>query len=718
MKQQITLKYYRNKNNNMTIKDIVFNTNDVRWENHIDCNYFTSWDPYIRIFPKHGWKIHISCFFDNYNEILDKVANFCLNNSISFKFINNRSILNYSISKNANRSESGKFITLYPHNQAEFVDTIRKLYPILKFYGGPYILSDKRYLDCKVLYYRYGSFTIENTMIFKDGIVQDERLPYYVENPYICDPLHENILEGDQDTYLTSHYDEIEPLLYSNGGGIYNAKYVLTDEEVILKEARPYIGISEQNTCIQSRIRESKFLKVLSSTNSCPQLLDEFYEWEHFFICVKKIDGISLHEYIEKNALLFVDPNDKEEVKNRSRVLKDIVISILETVQEIHEKSIVINDISVSNIMLNRNNDVFFVDFEDAYFLNEMWGKKFQIKHQFIEDKRIQNLDDFKKDFHKIGYIIMSLFSNSNYLLKYNHNGGCSLSNFKVFCERYNLSYDILKVVDHLISGDYESIDQVINLLRNNRDVKVNDECDINSLLERYSNEKSLVYCNYFSTAILLDLMNVKKFTIVNHLYNQLNNSVENYRNKNVAALIEGLEINNLKFDIYHGQLLSILVHLFLYSRTKKEEYLQIIKTNLLTIIEKDLNEQNFLVEDNLAIPYMTHTAGLASIIIAFLNFEKNVKLQGYLDAILKSLSNSFTKDMSYINGLAGLTDVFLTAYAFTQNKDWLNQSISNLKVMLLCEENIDPELDNDTFEEGSAGRYFVYNKAYQLINK
>ncbi|MGX7168707.1 hypothetical protein [Facklamia hominis] len=64
------------------------------------------------------------------------------------------------------------------------------------------------------------------------------------------------------------------------------------------------------------------------------------------------------------------------------------------------------------------------------------------------------------------------------------------------------------------------------------------------------------------------------------------------------------------------------------------------------------------------------------------------------------------------------MTDVFLTAYAFTQNKDWLNQSISNLKVMLLCEENIDPELDNDTFEEGSAGRYFVYNKAYQLINK
>lgn len=63
------------------------------------------------------------------------------------------------------------------------------------------------------------------------------------------------------------------------------------------------------------------------------------------------------------------------------------------------------------------------------------------------------------------------------------------------------------------------------------------------------------------------------------------------------------------------------------------------------------------------------------------------------------------------------MTDVFLTAYALTQNKDWLNQSISNLKVMLLCEENIDPELDNDTFEEGSAGRYFVYNKAYQLIN-
>lgn len=189
--------------------------------------YHTSWDPFIRIFQNHGWKIHISCFHDNFNDILEKVSNYCFKNDISFKFVNSQEVLQWLLSKNANRSESGKFMTIYPFNKVEFTKIVRELYPLLKKYNGPYILSDKRYLDSKVIYYRYGIITSKidnNIMKFPEGELEDKRVPFYIQPKYVNDPLEENTLSNLNDStenILTTNYKDIEAIHFSNGGGIY-----------------------------------------------------------------------------------------------------------------------------------------------------------------------------------------------------------------------------------------------------------------------------------------------------------------------------------------------------------------------------------------------------------------------------------------------------------------------------------------------------------------
>lgn len=210
-------------------------------------NVFTFWNPDKSKVPKQGWKIHISCFFNNYQEILDIVTEYCFKHQISFKYVNNKKILLYLLSKNANRSESGKFITIYPECDQTFAKVVRELYQKLKYFEGPYILSDKRYLDAKVIYYRYGSNTEDNAMVFKEGQLKDERLPYYREIPYVNDPLTENTVEDNVETYLEKNYNDIKPIVFSNAGGIYEATYN-KKQSVILKKARPFIGISEANT--------------------------------------------------------------------------------------------------------------------------------------------------------------------------------------------------------------------------------------------------------------------------------------------------------------------------------------------------------------------------------------------------------------------------------------------------------------------------------------
>lgn len=59
-------------------------------------NVHTYWDPFVRKFPDHGWKIHISCYHDNYQEILSIISNFCFAENYSFKFVNDTNILKFT----------------------------------------------------------------------------------------------------------------------------------------------------------------------------------------------------------------------------------------------------------------------------------------------------------------------------------------------------------------------------------------------------------------------------------------------------------------------------------------------------------------------------------------------------------------------------------------------------------------------------------------------
>src|SRR6476661_1995252 len=106
--------------------------------------------------PVQGWKVHVSATLENGASILEQVAKIALAHNLPFKFALDRNILSLFSSKKWNRGGSGKFITAYPTDLASFQRLLEALYAELRAEDGPYILSDKRYKDCRVLYYRYG----------------------------------------------------------------------------------------------------------------------------------------------------------------------------------------------------------------------------------------------------------------------------------------------------------------------------------------------------------------------------------------------------------------------------------------------------------------------------------------------------------------------------------------------------------------------------------
>ena len=108
--------------------------------------------------PAQGWKIHLSAGCKDEEGLLRATADYLFKQKISLKFTVSRGEWIVKNSKNADWTESGKFITAYPKDTEQFKQAAADLAVLTSEYElGPYILPDKRYKASNV-YYRYGAF--------------------------------------------------------------------------------------------------------------------------------------------------------------------------------------------------------------------------------------------------------------------------------------------------------------------------------------------------------------------------------------------------------------------------------------------------------------------------------------------------------------------------------------------------------------------------------
>ena len=104
--------------------------------------------------PLQGFKIHVSGTSLTAEELLRRVIPVCVENEVGFKVMADPLMLERTTSKNSSRGASGKFITIYPRDDEHFVTLVKALDRATNGLAGPYILSDKRYGENRVLFYR------------------------------------------------------------------------------------------------------------------------------------------------------------------------------------------------------------------------------------------------------------------------------------------------------------------------------------------------------------------------------------------------------------------------------------------------------------------------------------------------------------------------------------------------------------------------------------
>jgi hypothetical protein len=285
-------------------------------------------------FPAQGWKVHVSACLDNAEQILAVVADYCGNRRISFKFLRSLEVLLVANAKYANRGASGKFITIYPVDEAQLKDVLTELGEMLDGYQGPYVLSDLRWADGP-LYVRYGGFaerhcmsetgSLELAIEDPEGrLVPDRRdpcfrYPEWVRLPTFLEP---HLAARNNVKVDVLPYQIERAMHFSNGGGLYLGQHTATGTPVVLKEARPHAGLDIDGTDAVARLRrEREMLERLAGLDVVPAVHGEFTLGEHHFLALEFIDAIPLRKAIAERYPLIRPHADSRPSPNTRRGL-------------------------------------------------------------------------------------------------------------------------------------------------------------------------------------------------------------------------------------------------------------------------------------------------------------------------------------------------------------------------------------------------------------
>ena len=335
--------------------------------------------------PNVGFKIHLSTTPEKAKDLLSAIVPPLVDEEVAFKLLVDERILELNNSNIRGSESCGKFVTAYPVDVAQLERLMGRLYEATRGFDGIYILSDKRYKDSKVLFYRYGSFRnyyqvniygeLEPLYRAPDGqLVRDIRSPYFELPEGIEDPFPDEDTDDDEegDPVLKGRYEISEVLASSAKGGVYRGIDRETGAPVVLKEARPLVNRSHRTPydAVDALTNEHRILQLLADTGLTPRPLDFFQEWEHTFLVMELVEGIRLISYraFESFSLFLMTGLERDDIRRYCEEFLVVARGLVAGVRAIHEQGVVIQDLAPQNVLFNlEDKKLTFIDFESAY---------------------------------------------------------------------------------------------------------------------------------------------------------------------------------------------------------------------------------------------------------------------------------------------------------------------------------------------------------------
>ena len=325
----------------------------------------------------HGWKIHLSLREDDYEDSVRHVAAICRRLGASFKYVPSALQLRVKNAKNAERTASGKAVTIYPLSDAMLQELAVSLSRELAGRTGPYVLTDVRH-GAGPVFFRHGAFVplhvgtppfaVPALPDSAGFLVADVREPGRVsgdgiELPPIVDLAMQAYTLMEVPSQL-ARYGALTPVHFSNAGGVYVSD---TDRgRVVLKEARRGAGTDRQGRdAVERLVQEEANLNKLEGLGVAPRVIESFDVLEHRFLAIEYVDGETLSDRTVREHP-DLRPDALEADRNEYfRQTSDLLLELGAQIARCHSVGVVVGDLHPSNLMVAKGGRIVLIDLED-----------------------------------------------------------------------------------------------------------------------------------------------------------------------------------------------------------------------------------------------------------------------------------------------------------------------------------------------------------------
>lgn len=327
--------------------------------------------------PAQGWKLHVTATPLSAAVVIGRVLPVLFERGVSFKMVRSKPLLARLNDAHAPRAASGKFITVYPSDDAEAVDLAAACDDATRGMTGPVILSDRQYTTKSIIYYRYGGFARRGHYDYNGRFVYtiqgpggqpapDLRTPWFsapawVQNPFDPDGQASAGVERPNAVILKTRYRITHALRHANKGGVYLASDLWTGEQVVVKEARPQVCMDRfGRDAVDSLKAEASNLERLAPLGVAARVLDFFEERNHHFLVLERLPGKSLRDLRKEND----GPMEIRDVLRLARALSALLA-------DCHRARMVVRDFTPNNIIVLPDGSLRVIDLELAHALGQ-----------------------------------------------------------------------------------------------------------------------------------------------------------------------------------------------------------------------------------------------------------------------------------------------------------------------------------------------------------